>query len=109
MKEIALASIHKELGARMVPFAGYNMPVSYEGVNKEHETVRNGIGIFDVSHMGMLFVRGDKALELLQRTCSNDASTLAVGKAQYTECPNETRGAIYDFIFYHTQTKERKG
>ena len=106
MKEIALASIHKELGARMVPFAGYNMPVSYEGVNKEHETVRNGIGIFDVSHMGMLFVRGDKALELLQRTCSNDASTLAVGKAQYTYFPNETGGVIDDFILYRTQENE---
>jgi len=106
MKEIALASIHKELGARMVPFAGYNMPVSYEGVNKEHETVRNGIGIFDVSHMGMLFVRGDKALELLQKTCSNDASTLAVGKAQYTYFPNETGGIIDDFILYRTQENE---
>ena len=106
MKEIALASIHKELGARMVPFAGYNMPVSYEGVNKEHETVRNGIGIFDVSHMGMLFVRGDKALELLQRTCSNDASTLTVGKAQYTYFPNETGGIIDDFILYRTKENE---
>lgn len=106
MKEIALASIHKELGAKMVPFAGYNMPVSYEGVNKEHETVRNGIGVFDVSHMGMLFVRGDKALELLQRTCSNDASTLAIGKAQYTYFPNETGGIIDDFIMYRTDEKE---
>lgn len=106
MKEIALASIHKELGARMVPFAGYNMPVSYAGVNKEHETVRNGIGVFDVSHMGMLFVRGEKALELIQRTCSNDASTLAIGKAQYTYFPNETGGVIDDFILYRTKENE---
>ena len=106
MKEIALASIHKELGAKMVPFAGYNMPVSYEGVNKEHETVRNGIGVFDVSHMGMLFVRGEKALEFLQKTCSNDASTLAIGKAQYTYFPNETGGIIDDFIMYRTKENE---
>lgn len=106
MKEIALASIHKELGAKMVPFAGYNMPVSYEGVNKEHETVRNGIGVFDVSHMGMLFVRGEKALEFLQKTCSNDASTLAIGKAQYTYFPNETGGIIDDFIMYRTDENE---
>lgn len=106
MKEIALASIHKKLGAKMVPFAGFNMPVSYEGVNKEHETVRNGIGVFDVSHMGMLFVRGDKALDFLQKTCSNDASTLAIGKAQYTYFPNETGGIIDDFILYRTDEKE---
>lgn len=106
MKEIALASIHKELGAKMVPFAGYNMPVSYEGVNKEHETVRNGIGVFDVSHMGMIYVRGDKALDFLQKTCSNDASTLVIGKAQYTYFPNETGGIIDDFILYRTDEKE---
>lgn len=106
MKEIALASVHKELGAKMVPFAGYNMPVSYEGVNKEHETVRNGIGIFDVSHMGMLFVRGDKALDFLQKVCSNDASTLVIGKAQYTYFPNKTGGIIDDFILYRTGEKE---
>src|SRR5690625_7922173 len=103
MKEIALASIHKELGARMVPFAGYNMPVSYEGGHKEHETVRNGIGIFDVSHMGMLFDRGDKALELLQSTCSNDASTLAVGKPQYTYFPNGTGRGTDDVIPYRSR------
>lgn len=106
MKEIALASIHKELGAKMVPFAGFNMPVSYEGVNKEHETVRNGVGVFDVSHMGMLFVRGDKALDFIQKTCSNDASTLAIGKAQYTYFPNEKGGIIDDFILYRTDEKE---
>lgn len=106
MKEIALASIHKELGAKIVPFAGYNMPVSYEGVNKEHETVRKGLGVFDVSHMGMIFVRGEKALDFIQKTCSNDASTLSIGKAQYTYFPNETGGIIDDFILYRTGEKE---
>lgn len=106
MKEIALDSIHKDLGAKMVPFAGFNMPVSYAGINIEHETVRNGIGVFDVSHMGMLYVRGDKALDFLQKVCSNDASTLAIGKAQYTYFPNKTGGIIDDFILYRTDEEE---
>lgn len=106
MKEIALASTHKELGAKMVPFAGFNMPVSYEGINIEHETVRNGVGVFDVSHMGMLYVCGEQALNFLQKTCSNDASTLAIGKAQYTYFPNQSGGIIDDFILYRTDEQE---
>lgn len=106
MKEIALASTHKELGAKMVPFAGFNMPVSYEGINIEHETVRNGVGVFDVSHMGMLYVRGEQALNFLQKICSNDASTLAIGKAQYTYFPNQSGGIIDDFILYRTDEQE---
>lgn len=80
MKNTALTHIHEQLGAKMVPFAGYNMPVSYEGVNAEHETVRNGVGVFDVSHMGEFLVSGPKALELIQKISSNDASKIQVDR-----------------------------
>ncbi|MFT4942926.1 MAG: aminomethyltransferase, partial [Flavobacteriales bacterium] len=73
MKDTALSAVHTALGAKMVPFAGYNMPVSYEGINIEHETVRENVGVFDVSHMGEFFVTGPNALALIQRVCSNDA------------------------------------
>ncbi len=79
----------------MIPFAGYNMPVQYEGVNVEHETVRNGVGVFDVSHMGEFLVEGEKALDLIQKVTSNDASKLAVGDAQYSCLPNATGGIVY--------------
>jgi aminomethyltransferase len=104
MKNTALFETHKALGAKMVPFAGYNMPVSYEGVNVEHETVRNGVGVFDVSHMGEFLIEGPKALELIQKVTSNDASKLSVGKAQYSCLPNETGGIVDDLIVY--QIKE---
>ncbi len=104
MKNTALFETHKALGAKMVPFAGYNMPVSYEGVNVEHETVRNGVGVFDVSHMGEFLIEGPKALELIQKVTSNDASKLSVGKAQYSCLPNETGGIVDDLIVY--QVKE---
>jgi len=71
MKNTALTQIHESLGAKMVPFAGYNMPVSYEGVNAEHETVRNSVGVFDVSHMGEFLISGPKALDLIQKVTSN--------------------------------------
>ena len=100
MKEIALDAIHKSLNAKMVPFAGYNMPVSYEGVNIEHQTVREKLGVFDVSHMGEFLISGDKALELIQKVCSNDASKLTDGKAQYTCMPNESGGIVDDLIIY---------
>lgn len=100
MKEVALNNVHKALQAKMVPFAGYNMPVSYEGVNIEHETVRNGIGVFDVSHMGEFLITGEKALELIQKVCSNDASKLVDGKAQYTCMPNQDGGIVDDLIVY---------
>ena len=76
MKNTALTHIHTELGAKMVPFAGYNMPVQYEGVNIEHETVRNGVGVFDVSHMGEFLLSGPNALALIQKVSTNDASVL---------------------------------
>ncbi len=103
MKDIALKKIHEELGAKMVPFAGYNMPVQYEGVNVEHETVRKGVGVFDVSHMGEFLVEGDKALELIQKVTSNDASKLAVGDAQYSCMPNANGGIVDDLIVYRVK------
>ncbi|RAR73895.1 glycine cleavage system aminomethyltransferase GcvT [Flavobacterium aciduliphilum] len=100
MKNTALTHIHEKLGAKMVPFAGYNMPVSYEGVNIEHETVRNGVGVFDVSHMGEFFLKGENALALIQKVTSNDASKLVDGKAQYSCLPNNEGGIVDDLIVY---------
>ncbi len=100
MKNTALTQIHEKLGAKMVPFAGYNMPVSYEGVNAEHETVRNNVGVFDVSHMGEFLVTGPKALDLIQKVSSNDASKLVVGQAQYSCLPNDKGGIVDDLIVY---------
>ena len=103
MKTTALSHVHEALGAKMVPFAGYNMPVSYEGVNAEHETVRNGVGVFDVSHMGEFLIEGPNALALIQKVTSNDASKLTVGKAQYSCLPNETGGIVDDLIVYRVK------
>jgi len=103
MKTTALTETHIVLGAKMVPFAGYNMPVSYEGVNVEHETVRKGVGVFDVSHMGEFLIEGSKALELVQKVSSNDASKLTVGKAQYSCMPNENGGIVDDLIVYRVK------
>ncbi|NBL65096.1 glycine cleavage system aminomethyltransferase GcvT [Flavobacterium sp. NST-5] len=100
MKNTALTHIHENLGAKMVPFAGFNMPVQYEGVNVEHETVRNGVGVFDVSHMGEFFIEGPNALALIQKVTSNDAAVLVDGKAQYSCMPNETGGIVDDLIVY---------
>lgn len=106
MKKVTLHNVHEELGAKMVPFAGFQMPVSYEGVNIEHQTVRNGVGVFDVSHMGEFFIRGPKALELIQKISSNDASGLKVGQAQYCYLPNEKGGIVDDLIIYKLQEEE---
>ncbi len=103
MKNTALTATHKALGAKMVPFAGYLMPVSYEGVNIEHETVRNHLGVFDVSHMGEFLIEGPAALDLVQKVCSNDASKLSVGRAQYSCMPNETGGIVDDLIVYRVK------
>ncbi len=100
MKNTALTAVHESLGAKMVPFAGFNMPVSYEGINIEHETVRTGVGVFDVSHMGEFLVEGPSAIDLLQKVCSNDVSKLVPGKAQYSCFPNETGGIVDDLIVY---------
>ena len=106
MKETPLTALHVSLGARMMPFAGYNMPVSYTTINEEHKAVRTAAGLFDVSHMGQFFLKGDKALDLIQKISSNDASTLAVGQAQYSCLPNETGGIIDDLIIYRTTDNE---
>jgi aminomethyltransferase len=100
MKNIALHTIHEKLGAKMVPFAGYNMPVQYEGVTAEHLTVRESLGVFDVSHMGEFLVEGQNALALIQKVTSNDASKLEIGDAQYSCFPNENNGIVDDLICY---------
>lgn len=100
MKNTALTHVHEALGAKMVPFAGYNMPVQYEGVNAEHQTVREGVGVFDVSHMGEFLVEGPNALALIQKVTSNDASRLNIGDAQYSCFPNDKNGIVDDLICY---------
>lgn len=100
MKNIALNDIHVALGAKMVPFAGYNMPVQYEGVTAEHITVRDAVGVFDVSHMGEFLVEGENALALIQKITSNDVSKLEIGDAQYSCFPNEDNGIVDDLICY---------
>jgi aminomethyltransferase len=105
MKEIALTNKHISLGAKMVPFAGYNMPVQYEGINAEHATVRQGVGVFDVSHMGEFILKGENALDLIQRVTSNDASKLYDGKIQYSCLPNENGGIVDDLLVYRIDEK----
>jgi aminomethyltransferase len=100
MKNTALTKTHEALNAKMVPFAGYNMPVQYEGINIEHETVRNAVGVFDVSHMGEFLIEGEHALDLIQKVSSNDASKLTIGKAQYSCLPNDDGGIVDDLIIY---------
>ncbi|WP_025142088.1 glycine cleavage system aminomethyltransferase GcvT [Pedobacter jeongneungensis] len=105
MKNTALTEKHIALGAKMVPFAGYNMPVTYEGINAEHATVRNGVGVFDVSHMGEFILKGEKALDLIQRVTSNDASKLYDGKVQYSCLPNQDGGIVDDLLVYKIDDK----
>lgn len=105
MKDIALLEKHLSLGAKMVPFAGFNMPVQYEGINAEHAAVRNDVGVFDVSHMGEFILKGEGALELIQRVTSNDASKLFDGKVQYSCLPNEEGGIVDDLLVYRIDEK----
>ncbi|HPT04825.1 MAG TPA: glycine cleavage system aminomethyltransferase GcvT [Bacteroidales bacterium] len=100
MKETAFKSLHEAMGAKMVPFAGFYMPVQYEGVNAEHEHVRKGVGVFDVSHMGEFWVKGPKALDFVQWVTSNDASKLHEGKVQYSCFPNDKGGIVDDLLVY---------
>jgi aminomethyltransferase len=100
MKNTPFTKKHVALGARMAEFAGYNMPISYSGINDEHLAVRNNAGVFDVSHMGEFILKGEKALELIQRVTSNDASKLTAGKAQYSCLPNKEGGIVDDLIVY---------
>jgi aminomethyltransferase len=105
MKNTPLSEKHIALGAKMVPFAGYNMPVTYEGINAEHATVRNGVGVFDVSHMGEFILKGENALDLIQRVTSNDASKLYDGKVQYSCLPNQDGGIVDDLLVYKIDDK----
>jgi aminomethyltransferase len=100
IKLVPLNHIHEKLGGKMVPFAGYNMPVRYSSDIEEHMTVRNGAGVFDVSHMGEFTIKGPHALDLIQRVTTNDASKLIDGQAQYSCLPNETGGIVDDLIVY---------
>ncbi|AYB31384.1 glycine cleavage system aminomethyltransferase GcvT [Chryseolinea soli] len=100
IKNIPLHQLHVSLGGKIVPFAGYNMPVRYSSDIEEHMTVRNGVGVFDVSHMGEFLLKGPNALDLIQRVTSNDASTLVDGQAQYSCLPNQTGGIVDDLIVY---------
>src|SRR5690349_1691288 len=100
MKNTALTDKHISLGAKMVPFAGYNMPVQYEGINAEHATVRSNAGVFDVSHMGEFILKGEQALDLIQRVTTNDASKLTNGKAQYSALTNNEGGIVDDLLIY---------
>jgi len=106
MKNIALNDIHIAIGAKMVPFAGYHMPVQYEGVTTEHLTVRESLGVFDVSHMGEFLISGQNALALIQKVTSNDASKLKIGDAQYSCFPNEDNGIVDDLICYRLKDNE---
>lgn len=100
IKKVVMNDIHESLGAKMIPFAGYNMPVRYSSDLEEHKAVRENVGVFDVSHMGEFLVKGPKALELIQKVSSNDASKLQVGQAQYSCFPNEKGGIVDDLLVY---------
>jgi aminomethyltransferase len=106
LKFVPLNDLHVSLNGKMVPFAGYQMPVRYSSDLEEHNTVRQGVGVFDVSHMGEFTVKGPKALDLIQRITSNDASKLADGQAQYSCLPNETGGIVDDLLVYKIKDED---
>lgn len=106
LKKTALNAMHYEMGAKMVPFAGFDMPVQFEGVNIEHETVRKGVGVFDVSHMGEFRAKGPKAFDLVQRCTSNDIASLYDGKVLYTTLPNGKGGIVDDMLVYRISAEE---
>ncbi len=100
MKELELINIHRKLGGKIIDFAGFAMPVQYFGIKSEHLHVRNSVGLFDVSHMGQIFIEGDGSFDFLQFLTSNDLSKLKIGQAQYTYLPNEVGGVIDDLLIY---------
>src|SRR2546423_14089247 len=100
LRRTPLYALHKEIGARLVPFAGWEMPVQYAGILEESRAVRSGVGLFDISHMGRMSVRGPGALPLLQRVTSNDVAALQPGQAQYSLLTNPQGGIIDDIIVY---------
>ncbi len=105
MKNTAFTQIHEALGAKMLPFAGFNMPIQFSGIMDEHETVRNRLGIFDVSHMGEIWVKGPKALDFIQYVTTNDASVLHDGKVQYSCFPNGKGGIVDDLLVYRVDAE----
>ncbi len=106
MKYVALNDLHASLGAKMIEFAGYNMPVLYNNLMQEHQAVRNSVGVFDVSHMGEFMLKGEKALDLIQLVTSNDASKLTDGKVQYSCLPNNGGGIVDDLLVYRFNATE---
>lgn len=106
VKKVPLNDVHASLGAKMIPFAGFNMPVRYSSDVEEHTTVRKGVGVFDVSHMGEFVIKGPKALSLIQKVTSNDASKLTIGKVQYSCLPNDKGGIVDDLLVYRTGEEE---
>jgi len=106
VKNVPLNDLHEKLGGKMVPFAGYNMPVRYSSDKEEHMTVRNSVGVFDVSHMGEFILKGPKALDLIQWVSSNDASKLEDGQAQYSCLPNDRGGIVDDLLIYRKKENE---
>ncbi|MFY8020028.1 MAG: glycine cleavage system aminomethyltransferase GcvT, partial [Bacteroidia bacterium] len=106
MKTVALNDLHVSLGAKMIEFAGYNMPVLYTNLIQEHLAVRNSVGVFDVSHMGEFLLKGEKALDLIQLVTSNDASKLTDGKVQYSCLPNHDGGIVDDLLVYRYSATE---
>ena len=106
VKKITLNDFHESIGGKMVPFAGFYMPVRYSSDNEEHKCVREGVGVFDVSHMGEFLLKGEKALDLIQKICSNDASILFDGKIQYAYLPNFDGGVVDDLLIYRVNAKE---
>ena len=106
MQITAFNQIHKQLGAKMVEFAGFEMPIEYSGIKDEHMTVREAVGVFDVSHMGEFWVKGPNALELVQRVTSNDVSKLSIGQAQYSCFPNGKGGIVDDLLVYYYEPEK---
>jgi len=104
MKSTPFTQLHVDEGAKMLPFAGYNMPIEYSGIKDEHMTVRNGVGVFDVSHMGEIWVKGPNALNFIQKVTTNDASKLQIGQAQYSCFPNGKGGIVDDLLVYYYET-----
>ena len=106
MKTTPFTHFHEALGAKMAEFAGYNMPIEYSGIKNEHNTVRKGVGVFDVSHMGEIWIKGPKAFELVQKLTSNDIATLADGKILYTVMPNDKGGVVDDLLVYRFSSEK---
>ena len=106
MKKLTLNDTHVAMGGKMVPFTGFDMPVQFEGVNIEHETVRNAVGVFDVSHMGEFLISGPTAIDLIQKISTNDATILSIGRAQYSCMPNGKGGIVDDLIIYKIKEEQ---